>query len=112
LLYFNDPGVNSKFASISNDFRSELLRQYKEYNPAGSDDDQKRVTDAYDEIMRAELDAIKNGVSSFLAKHTKSIRETLEDSTAQWAKEAIEIAENFDNMAAKIQITTSDFLGL
>jgi hypothetical protein len=109
LLYFNDPGVNSKFAKISNEFRNELLRQYREYNPSSSADEQKKVTDAYNEVMRAELNVIKNGVSDFVTKNAERIREKLGKSTAQWAKEAIEIAENFENMAATTQLTTSGF---
>jgi hypothetical protein len=104
--------VHAKFADISNDFRNELLRQYREYNPAGSSDDQKKVTDAYDEILQLELNLIKRTVSDFVTLNAERIREKLKGETAQWAKEAIELGDNFENMAVTAQMTTSGFDGL
>lgn len=97
---------------ISNDFRSELLRQYQEYKPGSTADDVEKISNAYDEILRIELDVIKNGISNFVTKYAARIRDKLEGLDVQWAKEAIEIADNFENMAVRAQMETAGFSGL
>lgn len=110
-MYFNEPDVHAGFIAVSNDFRSELLRQFKEYKPGSTPDQEKEITDAYDEVIRFELRAIENGVSNFVTKYVEQIREKLDGEIAQWAKETIEIAQSFETMAEAAHVDTTGFDG-
>jgi len=102
--------VNSNFAQICNDFRSELLRQWREYYD--NDDDDATLTGAVDELLRIQLDVMERTVSDFVTENAARIRDKLKGVTAQWAKEAIEIADNFENMAMTTRIDTRLIDGL
>lgn len=95
----------NKFAAVSNAFREELLRQYREWNPSSNAQDETKVKGAYDEILQFELDAM-NGVSSFVSKYAKDIRVKLGGSSLAWARQAVEVADNFENLAATTQMRT------
>lgn len=62
--------------------------------------------------MRAELNVMRNGVLNFVSTNAGRIRQHLGGETAQWAREAISLANNFENMATNVQMVTTDFTGL
>ena len=55
---------------------------------------------------------IKRTASDFVTLNAERIREKLKGGNAKWAKEAIELGDNFENMAVTAQMTTSGFDGL
>jgi hypothetical protein len=65
-----------------------------------------------DELLRLQLDLMERTVSDFVTENAARIRNKLKGVNVQWAKEAIEIADKFENLAITTRIETTMIDGL